>query len=36
METNIEQCPLCGTELSEIKFREIQSKLREDEQTEGH
>ena len=32
METNIEQCPLCGTELSRIKFREIQSKLREEEQ----
>lgn len=32
METNIEQCPLCGTELSGIKFREIQSKLREEEQ----
>jgi hypothetical protein len=32
METNVEQCPLCGTELSRIKFREIQSKLREEEQ----
>lgn len=32
METNVEQCPLCGNELSKIKFREIQSKLREDEQ----
>ena len=31
METNVEQCPLCGTELSVIKFREIQTKLREDE-----
>lgn len=31
METNIEQCPLCGTELSRIQFREIQSKLREEE-----
>lgn len=30
METNIEQCPLCGTDLSVIKFREIQSKLREE------
>jgi len=28
METNFEQCPLCGTELTRIKFREIQSKLR--------
>jgi hypothetical protein len=32
VETNIEQCPLCGTELSKIKFREIQSKLREEDQ----
>jgi hypothetical protein len=32
METSVEQCPLCGTELSRIKFREIQSKLREEEQ----
>lgn len=32
METNIEQCPLCGTELSKIKFREIQSKLHEEGQ----
>ncbi len=32
METTVEQCPLCGTELSRIKFREIQSKLREEEQ----
>ena len=31
METHIEQCPLCGTELSRIKFQEIQSKLREEE-----
>lgn len=31
MEANVEQCPLCGTELSVIKFREIQSKLREEE-----
>jgi hypothetical protein len=31
VETNVEQCPLCGTELSGIKFREIQSKLREEE-----
>ena len=33
METKVEQCPLCGTELSGIKFREIQSKLREEEQS---
>jgi hypothetical protein len=32
METTVEECPLCGTELSRIKFREIQSKLREEEQ----
>jgi hypothetical protein len=32
VETNLEQCPLCGTELSVIKFREIQSKLRQEEQ----
>jgi hypothetical protein len=32
METSVEQCPLCGTELSKIKFREIQSKLQEEEQ----
>jgi len=32
METSVEQCPLCGTELSRIKFREIQSKLREEEE----
>jgi hypothetical protein len=28
----VEECPLCGTELSRIKFREIQSKLREQEE----
>ena len=32
METTVEQCPLCGTELSKTKFREIQSKLQEGEQ----
>src|SRR5580692_4349509 len=32
MDTSVEQCPLCGTELSRIKFREIQSKLRDEEQ----
>jgi hypothetical protein len=32
VEANVEQCPLCGTELSVIKFREIQSKLRDEEQ----
>jgi hypothetical protein len=31
MESSVEQCPLCGTELSGIKFREIQSKLHEQE-----
>ena len=28
METNLEQCPLCGSELSQTKFREIRTKLR--------
>jgi len=32
MDTSVEQCPICGTELSRIKFREIQSKLRDEEQ----
>ena len=32
METNFEQCPLCGSELSRIKFREIQGRLRDDDQ----
>ena len=32
MEFNLEQCPLCGTELSRIKFKEIQAKLSADEQ----
>jgi hypothetical protein len=32
VETNQEQCPLCGTELSRIKFREIQTKLHEEQQ----
>lgn len=32
MEISVEQCPLCGTELSKTKFREIQSKLHEEEQ----
>lgn len=31
MEVNSEQCPLCGTELSRIKFREIETALREEE-----
>jgi hypothetical protein len=31
MPTNLEQCPLCGTELSQTKFREIRTKLREQE-----
>lgn len=29
MQTNLEQCPLCGSELSQTKFREIRAKLRE-------
>ena len=35
MENIVEQCPLCGTELSKIKFREIQTKLREEEQSKA-
>ncbi|HEX5234607.1 MAG TPA: DUF2130 domain-containing protein [Silvibacterium sp.] len=31
MELNREQCPLCGTELSGVKFNEIQGKLRRSE-----
>src|SRR6266496_878921 len=31
VETTVEQCPLCGTELSRVKFREIQAMLREQE-----
>jgi hypothetical protein len=32
VETNLEQCPLCGSELSQTKFREIRTKLRDQEQ----
>ena len=32
METNLDQCPLCGSELSQTKFREIRTKLRDQEQ----
>jgi hypothetical protein len=32
MEINLEQCPLCGTELSQTKFREIRAKLRDQEE----
>jgi hypothetical protein len=32
MQTNLDQCPLCGTELSQTKFREIRAKLREQEE----
>lgn len=32
MLSNLEQCPLCGTELSQTKFREIRAKLKEQEQ----
>lgn len=28
--TNLERCPLCDTELSQVKFREIQAKLRDE------
>jgi hypothetical protein len=30
VETNLERCPLCSTELSQVKFREIQTKLRDE------
>jgi hypothetical protein len=36
VESNVEQCPLCGTELSRVKFREIQAKLREEEQRKAN
>jgi|SRR5271155_64485 len=32
MQTNLEQCPLCGTELSQTKFREIRARLKEQEE----
>jgi len=32
VETNLEQCPLCGSELSQTKFREIRAKLRDQEE----
>jgi hypothetical protein len=32
MGLNLERCPLCGTELSGVKFNEIQAKLNRDEQ----
>jgi hypothetical protein len=32
MELNFEQCPLCGTRLSDVKLSEIQTKLRRQEQ----
>jgi hypothetical protein len=32
MEINLEQCPLCGSELSQTKFREIRAKLKDQEQ----
>lgn len=32
MQTSLEQCPLCGSELSQTKFREIRAKLREQEE----
>jgi hypothetical protein len=32
VETNLEQCPLCGSELSQTKFREIRAKLRDQDQ----
>src|SRR5438067_274670 len=35
METNLEQCPLCGSELSQTKFREIRAKLRNQEERQA-
>ena len=32
MQTNLEQCPLCGSELSQTKFREIRAKQRDQEE----
>jgi hypothetical protein len=32
VETNLEQCPLCGSELSQTKLREIRAKLRDQDQ----
>src|SRR2546427_5393828 len=32
MESLVESCPLCGTELSKVKFSEIQSKLKDQQQ----
>jgi hypothetical protein len=29
-----ESCPLCGTELSRVKFQEIQTKIKEDEKAQ--
>ncbi len=34
MESNVESCPLCGTELSKVKFSEIQAKLKAQKQQE--
>ena len=34
MEAILESCPLCGTELSKVKFSEIQAKLKEQKQQE--
>lgn len=32
MQASLEQCPLCGSELSQTKFREIRAKLREQDE----
>lgn len=34
MEAIVESCPLCGTELSKVKFSEIQAKLKGQKQQE--
>lgn len=35
MELNVEQCPTCGTELTGLKFKEIQAKLRREDQEQA-
>lgn len=32
MQTTLEQCPLCGSDLSQAKFREIRAKMKDDDQ----
>lgn len=35
MQTDLDRCPLCGSELSQTKYREIKAKLREQEEREA-